>query len=122
MSIDTYETDRARAILDRIGWPEWNNADKTHFRLSFDSVTDTGWWGDATVPDSSWNTEIDDHIALCILRNHLREWLNKHGGGPAENIRKGKVYWLVSATVGCPMRFDDYDEALLARAEQVLAA
>jgi len=103
MSIETYQTDRARAILDRIGWPEWNNADKTHFRLSFDSVTDTGWWGDATVPDSSWNTEIDDHIALCILRNHLREWLRSHGR----------------------YTFDinqDYDAALLAAAEQVLAA
>jgi hypothetical protein len=109
--IETYQTDAAQAILGKVGWPEWTEDGSTHHlghredrsgRFSYSSVNPIGQgWG------------MGSHLALCLLRNHLREWLAKRG--------KGVAYHADVDDSGPDLLATDYDEALLARAGDVLA-
>ena len=99
MSIDTYKTKRALAILERIGWPEWGDGLASR-RLFYDVQWTMPW---RQKPPYSTDYGIHPHLALCLLRNHLREWLRSH-----ERYALGVD--------------DDYDDELLTLAEKVLAA
>ena len=99
MSIQTYQTKEALALLDRIGWPSWYEETAKHW-LEW-SKRLTGWrvWFTFEQPGYSpvCETEPRDHFALCILRNHLWLYIEEKRGG----------------TVG--IEHDD-DESLLAEA------
>jgi len=101
MAIETYQTDEARKLLGRIGWPEWEEG-IVKFRLVY---------GDGEICLSRQIQGkhravhgIADHIALCLLRNHLLEYI--YNSDPID----GPILW----TPGD-------DEALLAAAAEVEA-
>jgi hypothetical protein len=122
MSIETYQTERARAILDKVGWPEWDvpgEGEKSGLRFS-----DNGWYDLWSTYNGEWykgcGCRIQDHLALCLLRNHLREFLVKNHVLPPRPAWLGddKDVWLWSSD---NVEGDTEDEALLAAAEAVLA-
>ena len=122
--IDTYQTDRARAILDKIGWPEWKDCRRGEMRLRL-------FWdaaiGRLFIHEANGVLEgdasISDHLALCLLRNHLREWLTTRGRSVGFDAdAPSKIEYYVWDLRGGYTIYHDYDEALLAAAEALLAA
>ena len=98
MSIDTYQTVKARALLDRIGWPEWLGiyATSGNEHLAFRDEKPKPFF--EAIDQQGEQRELPDHLALCLIRNHLREFI---------------WGWIASAP-GCP---DDDEGLLLAAAE-----
>jgi len=99
MSITTYQTLAARELLDAIGWPEWGDNDSSYYTLTFDAHGSGSRWSYVNRICQGWG--VDAHVALCLLRNHLREFI---------------WAWIARAPV-CP--YDD--DALLAACEEALA-
>ncbi len=109
MSIKTYQTPEVRTLLDEIGVGKI--LDYSYGILCPPlAATDDDWLG--------WDKI--GHIALCLLRNHLREWLEDEprGDPPSMAILDGEKVWGVEKG-----KYDDdepftwyhdYDEALLA--------
>jgi len=115
MAIETYKTDEARELLERIGMPTWNLvcADSARHLIFRDGRWEIwkGWPTGSHVYTTS-------HIALCLLRNYLREWLQKyHAAVIFTHVENGNYAYIETASGLCRM-FDDYDEALLAAAEK----
>jgi len=72
MSIEHYQTPEAIARLDEIGWPEWT---KLGWPRTLRFAPGVGW---AAIESATGHIEdMVSHLALCILRNHLREWLER---------------------------------------------
>ncbi len=69
MSIKTYHTPEVLALLDEIGWPTWGNG-----RVSQRLCNAAGQWAKVVSPVSD-PIVVCDHIALCLLRNHFREYI-----------------------------------------------
>ena len=116
-----YTTPEAIALLDRIGWPEWAEGDET-VRLRGELVAGQGWY--------SCGYCISRPVALCLLRNHLREYAEKAGIWIDARINQaGQVEYFVYDNRGGTDQGDDcfvdsfvdYDEALLAACKQALA-
>ena len=89
MSIETYQTTAAAEVLAKIGMPTWENG-MMQFRLL---VSDREFCVERSRPKHLSVHAAADYLALCLLRDHLREWLAE---------RAELAEW------------EDYDEALLA--------
>ena len=96
MSITTYQTLAARELLDAIVWPEWEDKYGFKHMLCYHEP-----FGIAERTNTELVSRLDAHVALCLLRNHLREFI---------------WAWIARAPV-CP--YDD--DALLAACEEALA-
>ena len=70
-------------LLKKIGWPEWDGSgEKIQLRWSHDNGWHLWWtYQDVWGPMNSGG-RVQDHQALCLVRNHLREWLHPHGVSP----------------------------------------
>ncbi len=71
MGIDTYTTQEAIALLDKIGWPEWPDVyyPRGKERLGFRNP------GFEAIDWQHERFALPDLIALCLIRNHLREYV-----------------------------------------------
>jgi len=96
MPIETYQTDEALALLARIGWPEWEDHN-IMYALAWDGKF---FQIDFQGKGHGARFKVASHVALCIIRNHLREWLDEHGP------------W----TMCC----DNYDQGLLEEVQEIL--
>ena len=97
MSIKHYQAPEALALLERIGWPEWlaiyATAGNEH--LAFRDEGPKPFF--ESIDQQGEQRELPDHVALCLLRNHLREWLKKaeifvEWYGASSDYRIGKYH------------------------------
>jgi len=117
MSIETYQTTAAADVLAKTGMPTWKNG-MMQFRLL---VSDREFCVERSRPKHLSVHAAADYMALCLLRDHLRQWLakkliclsTKYGGW--NTMEYG--FW--DDTPGWKW-FDDEDEALLASVREVL--
>ena len=124
MSIETYQTTAAAEVLAKIGMPTWENG-MMQFRLL---VSDREFCVEQSRPKHLSVHAAADYLALCLLRDHLREWLaernivldKSYGAGPhGHTAHKGDDSLCTNGqwgdVAGAELaEWEDYDEALLA--------
>ena len=120
MSIETYQTTAAAEVLAKIGMPTWKDG-MVQFRLL---VSDGEFCVERSRPTHLSVQASADHVALCLLRNHLREYTENRGGHmPCRAISRYDVAdcrrvpcrrWSLPGAHDRLVWYEDYDEALLA--------
>lgn len=79
--IDHWLADDGMKAIERMGWPErrpldpW--PDDTNIRMAVCECEQLGKHFIETHADKPEGWSIDNHTALCLLRNHAREWLEQ---------------------------------------------
>jgi len=107
-----------RKAIEKMGWPEWQHEHDAESlqRLVLIEIGDgtCGWSFDKifTIDRRRYirNEECPARAALCLLRDHAREWLAEQDVG----IDWGcGVWWIHTKPPTCEYH-DDYDSALIA--------
>ena len=125
-----YQTPAAIALLDKIGRPEWREGE--YVRRLFPQA-DAAWpirlWIERHGGFWSNLCSVADHVALCLLRNHLREYAERADVWMDARINQADTveYFVYDNRSGTDQGDDclvdsflDYDEALLAAAHAVM--
>ena len=122
------DTNGLKAI-DRMGWPEWDGEDAYLHRLFFDGrgFVDQMLQDDSGAPTTSGcydgGMEPGVRVALALLRDHGREYAEKHGIRVQHGqdcylvIDKDDFYWAGDgewSSLGMAEFFPTYDSALIA--------
>jgi len=126
--IDHWLSERGRKAIEKKGWPCWGNE---FIRLNVD-VTDEGavwfieeWRRTSVTRVLGWHRDeaVDNHVALCLLREDARACLLDHGMfvypsthspgkfGVIDMRAHAEGNQLITRSPGS--HFDDLDEALI---------
>jgi len=107
--IDAYQTKEAIALLERIGLPEWEEG-MIRFRFL---ICDVEFCIEQHIKGKHRSVHVcSDYVALCLIRNRLREWLQSHHVAVVFTHIHDKTYAYIE-TRGYTDHAD-YDIALLA--------
>lgn len=139
--IENYLTESGEAILAKIGWPEWQGS-KCRKRLGHDEAGFSIWINPNLTRGWVEDSDADEHVAICILRNFFKEKLAEKSVVIIPDVVAGKLLyrvtkmgqngvtflladdnnWLSSNTIlmnHAPALFDDEDLAIIAAVNSI---
>ena len=80
MSENVLLSERARKLLDQIGWPEWTG--RTGYKYRLQHNLSGSWCTLLFATDTAgfeWHSWLTQHEAACLIEHRLREYLASEG-------------------------------------------